>query len=349
MVLSGHLIKFPYWVYWQVLRLTGRLQKLVLYVDSLHDYYVIENILPHLEETYKIAARNKNVAGQLEQLGIEADVWPAFPSVLMMTRHAFHRFPIKAIKKIGIKHGTYHFKKMIHPKKYNAFDLYIFVTEEEAKMALEYGINCGVVGGQPKLDTFFREDTRKQGEAIKTAPGFDPEKQTLLFTTTWDRSGLSAADRWIDHLPELKVKYNVFVSLHPMMSSRYFQTVKSQEGITFVGSDELPAFMLAADILVSDTSSVMGEFCALDKPVITFRVETGLRLTPQVKQMIADISLQIDTLEELDAAVQSYLSDPDLKRTQRMKWQKVFYGDIHQSHGKKTAAIINDFVRKQSL
>lgn len=326
----------------------NKLDGIVFWIDSTHDYAIIEYILPHLEAPYRIVARNSKVAALLKARGVDATIWPAFPSLVIMTRHAFHRFPIKAIKKIGMKHGTYHFKKMIHPDKYNAFDLFLFNSEFEAKEAAGMGITCGVAGGYSRLDAFSDPKTIENSHAIKETPGFDNNKKTLLFTATWDGSGMSAIDQWIDHLEGLTSRYNIMLSLHPMMSEGIARKARSIAGIMFAEPELLPAYMLAADVLISDTSSVMAEFCALDKPIITFRVEKAKRLTPEIREMISDISLQISSIDELHQAVAQHEGQPDTKRAQRQRWTQVFYGDIHQGHGKKTAAKINDFVKLHS-
>ncbi len=347
MVLSGYIIKIPYWIAWQVMRLAGKLDDLVFYVESEHDYFVIRNILPHIKYPYVIAAKNRAVAKRLEKGGINnVAVWPVFPRVLMMARHAFHRFPVNGIKKIGIKHGPYYFKKMISAKKYNLFDLFIFPTTEEKQMAESKGVTCGVAGGIPRIDTFFQPQTRQLANHIMNDARFDPAKKTLMFTATWDRSGLSAVDLWINHLDQLTQKYNVIVSLHPMMSARYFDLVKRHESVFFAESENLPAFMLVADFLISDTSSVMAEFCALNKPVITFAVKEGRRLTREITKMIQDISVQIESVEDLEGALEIYKEEPALRQKERLYWTRIFFGDINQSHGEKTARVINDFLKE---
>ena len=349
MVFSGYLIKGPYWVFWHLLRWLGKLDDVVFYVDSEQDYVVIEHILPHLNKPFRIVARNEKVAKTLRKKGVDARAWPAFPRLLIMARHAFHRFPIAAIKKIGMNHGIYHFKKMIRAEKYNAFDLYLFISEAEAQQAKEYGVSCGVAGGCPRKDTFSDPHTIAASQKIKQQDSFDPQKKTLLFTATWDRSGLSAINRWIDHLPQLALQYNVFVSLHPMMSQTYFERVLAIPGIQFAQPHMLPAHMLAADLLISDTSSVMAEFCGLDKPIITFRVDSGKRLTKEIKEMIQDISIGIDSVDELGGAIEQYTQNPGLKSDLRARWNKVFYGEHKGSHGKKAAAIINNYIAKNQL
>jgi CDP-glycerol glycerophosphotransferase (TagB/SpsB family) len=344
MVFSGMLLKFPYWLYWNILRRLNRLDDLILYVESEHDYSVVEYILPHLKSGYKIAAANSCLTNTLRKQGLTVISWPCFPRTVIMARHAFHRFPIKGVKKIGLRHGPYHFKKMIHPDKYNAFDLYLFTSEHEARLASKMGIKSGVAGGYPRLDTFRNQKIIDQSILLTRQMGFDTNKKTLLFTATWDKSGLSAIDRWIDHLTELKDHYNIVVSLHPMMSDKYIQQVYSTPGIFIAEPRQLYAYMMLTDILISDTSSIIAEFCALDKPVITFKVDPGPRLTTEIQDMIRDISIQINTIDDLQDAIIQYTLQPDFKSKERAHWNELIYDDTTISHGKRAAAYINYFI-----
>lgn len=345
MVVSGWLLKFPYWLGWQVRRVFGKLDEAVFYLDYEHDYFIIEHLLPHLNFPYRLVARNRKLAQNLRAKGVEAGVWPAFPRRLIMTRHAFHRFPIGTIKKVGLKHGPWFFKKMIHPDKFNAFDLFVFISESEVKLARQAGVTTGVAGGYPRLDAFYDPRIISRSQAIRQQPGFDASKKTLLFTTTWDGSGMSAAHRWFDELHSLTEKFNILLSLHPMMSEGMKEKARSIPGVFFAGPEQLPAQMLAADMLVGDTSSALAEFCALEKPIITFTVDKGARLTPEIRTMIADISLQIENMDELPVAVSKYEMDASLKQAQRKHWTKVFFDDVTVSHGQKAAAVLNDWVR----
>ncbi len=348
MVFSGIVLKFPYWIYWQICRLFNRLDGVVFYLDSEHDYAVIEYMLPYIKGDYKICVRNRKVARALWNVSfIQADAWPCCPSVLIMTRHAFHRFPIQAITKIGMRHGPYHFKKMISSKKYNAFDLYLFTSEKEVSIAAKTGVKSGLAGGYPRLDAFRDPRVIDLMHKLQRQEGMKADKQTILFTATWDQSGVSAIDKWIDHLAEQKEKYNVVVSLHPIMSQHYVDKARSVDGIYIAESHQLPAYMLLADVMVSDTSSVIAEFCALNKPIITFRVNPGPRLSEEIQLMIKDISLQIDGMDELCPALQKYLLQPDLKQKRRTFWNEVIFDDVHAVQGKRAADCINNFIAEQ--
>src|SRR5690606_10115175 len=126
MVASGLLIKVPYWLWWHLLRLLRGPGGVAFYLDDEHDYATIDLLLPHLKFPFLLVARNRKVASALAEKGIKVRTWPVFPAAVIMARHALHRFPIRAVRKVGLKHGPHFFKKMIRPEKFNAFDLFVF-------------------------------------------------------------------------------------------------------------------------------------------------------------------------------------------------------------------------------
>jgi CDP-glycerol glycerophosphotransferase (TagB/SpsB family) len=347
MVFSEILLKYPYQWLWKLKKLFRKEHFVVFYIESQHDYQIIKYVLPHIRFPFLIAAKSATLAGELKSKGTDAVVWPVFPDVVIMARHAFHRFPARQIKKIGLRHGPYHFKKMIASHKYNLFDLYLFTSENEVKIAGETGITVGRAGGYPRLDAFNDNEVVERSIALKKKYGFNNDKKTLLFAATWDRSGMSAVEKWADRLHEPGNDFNILVSLHPMMSEKFKKQI-SRSNAAIIASEDLSAGMLLADILVSDTSSVLAEFCVLDKPIITFKVPTGLRLTKEIQQMISEISLQIDRFEQLADAISKFDNQPLLKKAERQKWNRIIFDDLHTSHGLRAATIINDFVRKDN-
>lgn len=344
MVFSGYIIKIPYWIAWKVYRIFKRENELSFYLGTIHDYYLIKDILPHLNYPYQIIAKNKSISKNLQEKGIKNTVWPAFPTTVIMPRHAFHKFPIKAIKKIGMRHGPYHFKKMIDVSKYNAFDLFLFTSKHEAQQAEKQGIHCGVSGGYPRLDFLQSSENKRHSEELISENWYRKDKATLLFTSTWKHSGMSAVDKWINHIENLAADYNILVSLHPQMPTAYYQKVSAMRNIRLVNAHELPAAMQAADMMISDISSVIAEFCALNKPVITFTVEDNKRLTTEIAGMIDEISLQIDHISQLESAILTCEKNPELKASERNKWNMRFFDDISESQSQKAASIINEFM-----
>lgn len=347
MKVSGLLVNLPYGFFWNLYRISNRLDGVIIYVESVHDYYCMAYILPHLRFPFKLVSKNRRVKRELDELGVSASVWPSFPSVVIMARHSFHRFPVKAIKKIGLHHGPYFFKKMISAKKFNTFDIYLFSSTGGLNKACQHGVTCGLVGGYSRLDAFKDTAVIDESRRIKMHDNFSEDKKTLLFTATWDGSGQSAIDLWADKLDGLASKYNILISLHPKMSERYVQKVKQHREAIYLKQSLLYAGMLVTDFLISDTSSVMAEFCVLDKPIITFRIQKGARLTSEITEMINDISIQINHLRDLEEAIMQYEHQPGLKQSGREKWHKHIFDDTSVSHGKKAAELINQYLHTE--
>lgn len=63
------------------------------------------------------------------------------------------------------------------------------------------------------------------------------------------------------------------LTLHPMCPPEWFDRYRSLVGANaaFIEPENMVSALGAADILVSDTSSIISEFLVLHKPVVTFR------------------------------------------------------------------------------
>lgn len=339
MVLSGYFIKIPYALVWYILKVLGRLDTLVCYCANLQDYRVVENVIPYLRIKPTIAARNSATHRELERIGVRSKVWPVFPEKVIMSRHALHKFPLKSIYKIGMRHGPYHFKKFIKKERYNSFDVYLFTSTDEIASARRAGITNGVNGGYPKLDSFQNREV--QEKAARLSSQYADDKIKLLFSATYDKSGMSAIESWCSELDNIVDCYHVFVTLHPMMSSKYRKLFFNNPKLVLIEHDELLEYMVLCDMLVSDTSSIIGEFCSLNKPIITFRVNQRGRLDQKISEMIRKMSIQIDNFGQLQSAIDDYINDPTLKQSERDECIRIMFDDFKSSHGKRAADIIN--------
>ncbi len=335
--LSYYILTIPYTLIWKALTIFRRQKSIHFYCDGYLDYVIFENVRPHLPEI-KIVAKNKAVQKELLNYGIESTLWPTFPDVVIMTRHAFHKFPSKRIKKLAINHGAYHFKNFIKAKKYNAFDLFLFTSEYEVQEAKDFGINCAHSGGFPKLDSFWFADTDDQVKDLKNKLKFNNGKANILFTATWDGSEMSAVHKWHDKLAELTNDYNIMVSLHPFTSTDYVSRIKKTKGVFFIEDPKNYLYLKLADIMIADTSSIIAEFCALDKPMITFSVKESKRLTPHITELIKEVSYQIDEFSDLQKTIEYALKNPQEKSLQRQKYNKIMFDELDGQHGKKAAS-----------
>ncbi|QYK01299.1 CDP-glycerol glycerophosphotransferase family protein [Shewanella psychrotolerans] len=126
--------------------------------------------------------------------------------------------------------------------------------------------------GFSKLDPLFKG--QEPGLNL-TKLGLDPSKPTLLYAPTFNPSSLECfPDDW----PQDFSKYNILIKAHAISLTRPQYNKQREklacwakyENVYVAGSEELSLlpFMKNADLLISEASSTLFEFAALDRPVI---------------------------------------------------------------------------------
>ncbi|MCD8479377.1 MAG: hypothetical protein LRZ88_03500 [Candidatus Cloacimonetes bacterium] len=110
-------------------------------------------------------------------------------------------------------------------ENYNLFDLYLFTSQRDLANAQSLGIKCGQVGGYPKLDPYLNAKLIGTGHS---------DKNKVLFTATYDSSGMSAVHLWLKRLPDLTAKYEIYVSLHPWMSKAVKESIAGMSEVHYV-------------------------------------------------------------------------------------------------------------------
>lgn len=347
MVLSSYLLHYPYTIVWRIVKALRKHQQMAIYCADILDYVVLEPVLRYLPSTkLRIVAKNYKVKRELRALGITSRRWPVFPDVVIMARHALHKFPARQIKKIGFRHGAYHFKDFIKPEKYNAFDLYFFTSRHELQQASAIGIRKGYAIGFPKIDAAFDGSiSPEQLSILARRLRLDTGKKTIIFSATWDGSGMSAIEQWVSNLDAFSDTYNILVTVHPFMSKKYLRILKHNPRIRFIRDRKIMPYLMLADILVSDTSSIIAEFCVLDKPIITFKVSPSRRLSAEIERLLDQISIRIASWDELSSAVEKALQDPCAQSHIRREYSKRIFDSPDGKAGARAAQIIRAFVR----
>lgn len=344
MVFSYYLLKAPYSFIWNILKLFRRKTSTIFFCEYYLDYLVAKNVLQHLDNV-TIVAKNKHAKKELEDKGIKCSLWPVYPDNVIMTRHGIHKFPCSRIKLIGMRHGPYHFKKMIGKKKYNAFDLFLMTSEHEVNLAKELGIESAKSGGFSKLDDAFNGNISKdQIDKLRQELNFDRNKKTIIFSSTYDKSGMSTIDKWYENIGELTSDYNVIVTLHPFMSEKYVSALKNRSDIYFLEDNYTLPYLMLADLMVADASSIIAEFCSLNKPLVTFKTQQTPKLTPEIQNLIKDISFQINDFPELKSTIELAFSNFETKQSAYTKYNQMMFDKLDGNHGKKAASLIKDIV-----
>jgi CDP-glycerol glycerophosphotransferase (TagB/SpsB family) len=126
--------------------------------------------------------------------------------------------------------------------------------------------------GWPKVDPLF-----ERGAEDHVRRELSTSKPMILYASTFSPS-LTSAPALIDEIARLSKTgiWHWLVTLHPKMESGMMSRYRSLAGpnLTFFESGQgVIPLLLAADVMLCDTSSIALEFMLLDKPVVTFRTK----------------------------------------------------------------------------
>ena len=333
-----YIYKYPYKLGWYIAKLFNKNPELVFYCADPLDYEIflpVKKFLPSIQ----IVAKNKKTRNYLSKMGIEYLRVPTFPKTVIMTRHDPHKFPVDKIIKIGLGHGLYQFKSWTASINFNRFDIYFLTSEEHVKKAISRGITTTKAIGFPKLDNAFNGTYNESFlNNIKKGLSIDPNKKTIFFSATWNVSNLSALDRWIDRVGEFTNQYNVLITVHTWTEQHKKEKLRATKGVIFFENIfDVTPYIMISDVFISDYSSIIGEACALDKPIITFRVPESRRSVKEISEMIAKISIQIDSFDELDSAISNSLNNPNDKIKERAEANKILFFALDGKAGERAA------------
>jgi hypothetical protein len=335
MVFSYYLIKIPYTLIHKLVSICGGARQTVFYCGEMLDWEAFKPVQKYLKQI-EIVTDKPIVRKALMERGIRSKQLPVFPWSVIMARHACHKFPAMSIIKIGMRHGPYHFKRFTSAENYNLFNLYLMTSPDDVLEGKRVGVSCGVSVGYPRLDSAIIGDySQKYLDSLKQQAQLTEGKPILLFSATWNHSGMSAVNLWYQRLHELKDRYNVIVTLHPWTSDIFKNSIRNQ-GIHIIEGDHIP-WLCIADIVIGDTSSLLGEACALDKSLITFRMEGGKRSLDKIETMIKRISLRITDWDGLKPAIERYLQDPVLLNEERAEANRLMFDVLDGKAGQRAA------------
>jgi len=196
--------------------------------------------------------------------------------------------------KVQVFHGL-EWKKKGHFIIRGYFDLYcthgIATTNKFKQLAKNYGYFDVCETGWPKLDPLFTtlplDNISTKSPIIVYAPTFSPSLTSApaLFAT-------------IRHLIKTKPWYWIF-KFHPKMDKKWQTQYQSLtcNNAQYITSPDIAKVLQTADIMVSDTSSVIGEFALLNKPIVTLNNSAP-----------GDYLLDITQAEQLELAIEQALA-----------------------------------------
>lgn len=215
--------------------------------------------------------------------------------------------------KVQIFHGLCE-EKGGHYKITGFFDLYCtsgpLITAKFQQLAQRYGHFQVVETGWAKVDALLAPTDRDELAAQLKVPR---NNKVVLYAPTFSPRFKSTEKMLtiIEHLPRPDETW--FVKLHDLIApadrERFRQ--KASEHIRFYESPNNIPLLQLADVLISDTSSIVYEFILLDKPVITLdaqiRLEKGINLT-DVSQIRAALDRSLARPEEFKAGREAVMA-----------------------------------------
>jgi CDP-Glycerol:Poly(glycerophosphate) glycerophosphotransferase len=189
--------------------------------------------------------------------------------------------------------------------------------------------------GYPQLDPLFRR--------VPAPPlPIDPDRPTLLYAPTWNL-GLTSVTMLGDRLIELvrarAPGLNVIIKPHPVIGdwrpqwmARWARMAATHSGVHLVADThvDIVPYLLASDVLLSDASSVIFEFLALDRPVIA--VNNPLRTADpawypeDIVWRWRDLAQEVYEARELPAAVEIALHNPSARQERRQAYARQLFG-----------------------
>jgi hypothetical protein len=220
------------------------------------------------------------------------------------------------------------------------FDRVAFINEDRRQRYLAAGVvraDQAVLVGFPKLDDLVNGTWSASG--VRRELGLGRDRPTVLYAPTFSPAGSlhAAGEAIVEAL--LGDGFNVIVKLHDrsMVPHERFtagidwpdrlRRFESRDGFAFVRAGDIGPFLAAADVMVTDHSTVGFEFALLDRPLVVFDAP-GLKEAARIddgKWMLQRSMAEVtDSAAALPAVVRAVLADPARRREARRASHALF-------------------------
>ena len=307
----------------------------VVQIAYVHDWH-----WPMLEPLEReLAARGVRVQqAPLEQvLKTDAQIEP--PSLIIVADAGAGHWLISALPHVPVLHvGHGLISKNETERNYGAVD-YICV-------ASDWVVERLTQRGHTPRRRFFATGLIQTDQLF--APKVEPIRvqgvqTSLLFAPTWNDSlgstkmlgeGLVEKIRGSDNDIGIVIKPHPHTAkAHPDVIDMLGRVARSSPNVTLLPADAnvVPA-MLGADLLVSDASSAIFHFLALDRPIVLIdnpaRFDHPYSFDPDgIEWQWRDIGRRVDDVDHLSDAIMAELADKDARATVRQSRRRQLFGD----------------------
>jgi CDP-glycerol glycerophosphotransferase (TagB/SpsB family) len=232
------------------------------------------------------------------------------------------------------------------PLEYERYDRVAFVNRDRMRRYLNAGIVSpaqAVLVGYPKLDRLASGGY--DGVAVRADLGLEPGRPTAMYAPTYsDASSLHLAGEEVVRTL-VRTGFNVIVKLHDRSldsDPRYnagidwrarFAAIEAAAGrarVRFSTEADSSPLLAAADIMVTDHSSIGFEFLVLDRPLIVFDapdLAATARINPEKIALLRSAATVVKTCDDLAAQAASLIAAPQRLSTARRRVARDLFFD----------------------
>lgn len=213
------------------------------------------------------------------------------------------------------------------------------------------------VTGFIKSDLLFGPASSNR-ENFCTEHNINPDNKILLYAPTYNKE-LSSIPSIKENIVKLVNKdTNLIIKLHhmtpPEWKVMYKDIAGNNDNILYLTDNEYSSMMHAADVMISDVSSIFVEFMLLDKPVVLFNNPELINFPDynpnNIEYRIRDAVQEADTFPQLQQEIEKALDNPQMLNAQRRHYiEELDFGQDGQSAGRAGEAIYSRLDQKNYI
>lgn len=308
--------------------------------DERLEFYFAASENPSLTSSiYSAAVQPFKLVTPLQASAIQFDVYLASDFLWMKLPRGARR--VQTFHGVAGKYRTVYDSPS---QSMRGWDRLFFINERR----LRHFIECGAIDegskaarliGMPKLDCLV-DGSLKRNELL-SAMGIDPARKTILYAPTWSphSSVVSMGEELVKRLGERG--YAVIVKLHDRSRDLLYvnsggvdwgarlEPVLQRFGGVLAAGTNSSLYLSAADIMITDHSSVGFEYLLLDRPLIRIHAPELIQNTdiePSYVDLLASASTSVTNVEETVAAVErSFVDGRDKSAARIAVANEMFY------------------------
>jgi hypothetical protein len=245
------------------------------------------------------------------------------------------------------------------PMGFEVYDRVGFINRDRMDKYLEAGIvteRQAALVGYPKIDRLATGGY--DGAAFREALGLDPSRATALYAPTYsEASSLHLAGEEIVRALAAS-GFNVVVKLHDRSldtDSRYnggvdwrrwIRDLEVPGRICYLETTDASRALAAADVMVTDHSSIGFEYLVLDRPLVVFdapNLARAARINPEKVALLRSAAVVGRTASEVAGLAGREMVNPArLSERRRVVAGKMFYRPGHAT--RRAVALVDELV-----